>query len=401
MKKFYLVCIVLVFHFTTYTQSNYSGNGNNGFGDPIGTSTLSATDNGTDVTFVLTRGSGSFNDFMTIYFDSRTGGFGNTSTFNDQADANRRAISGINGGGRSTVNFPSGFLADFAISVNTGFGGLWSLASGGNNSLGFVKSVGTPSSSTFSTYTFVLSKTDLGIAAIDPLSFNFLITYGNPNGVSGYFRSNEGYGNGLPGTNPGVTDVTYTTFLSYPLIVTPLFLNNFTGSIKNESVELKWTTVSESNLEKFIIQKSANGLTFTDLAEITPKNLPNGASYIYTDAPLNSGSNYYRLIAKNSNGDKAYSKIIRILYGRIDNNLTLFPNPTREFLKVNFMSVVRGSYNLEIFNDAGQKLITQKFEHNGIDRIINITLPTNMKKGPYRVNISNQYEFYKGTFIVQ
>jgi hypothetical protein len=65
------------------------------------------------------------------------------------------------------------------------------------------------------------------------------------------------------------------------------------------------------------------------------------------------------------------------------------------------MSAVIGAYILDIYNDAGQKLISQKYDHNGVDKVISITLPTSMKKGPYRVYISNQYEFYKGTFIVQ
>ena len=397
MKYFYLFLFTFLLGNVLIAQSTYNGNGATGFGGGIGASTLSVTDDGTTATFTLTRGTGNVNDFFVLYIDSKVGGFNNTSTLNDQNDANRRAISGVDGGNRSVANFASGFDADYALSVNTSFGGFWELAAGGNNSLAFIKSTGVFSSNAFTTYTFTLTKTELGIAAMDPFVFKFTAAL-----ISGTaFRSNEGYGAGLPATNPGNGPVTYTSFLVYPLIVTPLNLNTFTGSVRNESVELKWSTLSEANLSKFVLLKSTNGLTFTELAEIAPKNIATGASYSYIDNNLNLGNNYYRLVAKNTAGAEAFSKIIKIIYGKIDNTLTLYPNPTREFLKINFMSAVRGSYSLNIYNDAGQVLIHQDFEHNGVDRTINLTLPTSMKKGPYRVHISNQYEFYKGTFIVQ
>jgi hypothetical protein len=56
---------------------------------------------------------------------------------------------------------------------------------------------------------------------------------------------------------------------------------------------------------------------------------------------------------------------------------------------------------LNIYNDAGQMLIQNNIQYNGLDKVISLSLPTNLKKGPYRVYISNTEEFYKGTFIVQ
>jgi hypothetical protein len=401
MKKNVLLLFLFFLQGSIIAQSSYNSNGQSGFGGGIGLSTLSVTDNGTMAVFVLTRGAGPLNDFFTLYIDSKTGGFSTTALLNDQADLNRKSISGISGAGRSLINFPSGFSADFAISFSAGSAGLFTLANGADNSLGFVKSLNIPGSN-FATSTFSLTKQELGIATADPFTFSFLGSYGNPNDpVIGYNRSNEGYGTGLPANNPGNNTINFSGSLVYPLITTPLTLNSFSGVVKNEIIELRWTTVSEQNLDKFLIQKSTNGLNFYTIGELVAKNLPTGASYITTDNSLHIGNNFYRIIARNNNGDKAFSKVIRIYYGKIDNNLTLFPNPSREFLNINFMSAVRGSYTLDIFTDGGQKLVSQRFEHNGVDKIINLTLPTSMKKGPYRVYISNQYEFYKGTFIVQ
>jgi hypothetical protein len=302
MKKVYILLTSLVIQLGILAQSTYNGNANTGFGGAIGTSTLAISDNGTNVTFILTRGAGNLNDILVLYFDSKTGGFNSTSTLTDNADDHRRAITGKPGGGTSNITFASGFEADYAVTIGTSYAGFWELNTG---SLNAVSSLGTPPLNNFSTFTFTLSKTQLGITS-STIGFTFVGTY--LSGTS--FRSNEGYSAGLPTSNPGWSDVTYSSFFTYPLVITPLHLSNFTGSVKNEAIELRWVTLSESNLSKFILQKSSNGLNFVDLAEIDPKNIPTGAVYTHTDPNPNIGNNFYRIIARNNTGEKAYSNVV-------------------------------------------------------------------------------------------
>jgi hypothetical protein len=120
---------------------NYAGNGNTGFGGTIGNGVMSLSDDGTNISGHLTFG-GSFNDTLVIYVDTgASGGFNDTTNFNDQGDGTRQAISGVSGSGRSEMAFTNGFSPKYALGISSGFGGLWQLASGGNNSLPFVASV--------------------------------------------------------------------------------------------------------------------------------------------------------------------------------------------------------------------------------------------------------------------
>src|SRR5436190_1855897 len=109
------------------SAATYSGNGNSGFGGPIGLGSLTLTDNGTTVSGTVNKGPNGFNDVLVIYIDSVAGGFANTSGFADGADGLRRAISGFDGGGnRSLMTFASGFLPDYAIALgpsSDNFGG--------------------------------------------------------------------------------------------------------------------------------------------------------------------------------------------------------------------------------------------------------------------------------------
>jgi hypothetical protein len=395
----------LILLFFANLQAQYNGNGNSGFGGAIGTSNLEIVEANGNINFRLTRGTSTFTDVLVFYFDSKAGGYSSTADFTDQTDMLRKAISGANGTGRSLLNFPTGsngFYPDFALAIspsNLSAGALYELRDNSNHQLVTAVTV-TPSNNAGATqYSFNLTKANLDIAGT-VVAFDFLATYGNSNETGKFNRSNEGYGAGMPANNPGVSSASFTTFMSFPLVVASIPLDNFFGVVDGKSIKLKWTAQTETNLTKYILQKSNNGLNFFDIAEILPRNI-NGTGYTQPDGKPLNGNNFYRLVSYSSTGEIKYSKVIKVVYGNFDNSLTLFPNPTREILKINLTNAIRGKYTLEIYNDAGQKLISKSFDHYGNDRILNITLPTSMKKGPYRVYISNYFEFFKGTFIVQ
>lgn len=192
------------------TQATFNGNSATGFGGVIGGGTLMISNNATgNVAFTLTRGVGGLNDAFVLYFDSVSGGFSGTGSFNDQGDSLRRAISGASGGNtgpdantRSIFNFAPGFAADYALAMNNGFAGLWQLATGGDNSLSFVTSanLSPTGSGTSSTYSFSFNVSNLGMTANSGAQFSFVGTYLN---ADNSFRSNEGFGFTAPGANPG------------------------------------------------------------------------------------------------------------------------------------------------------------------------------------------------------
>lgn len=196
----------------------YSGNGGTGFGGPLGTGSLTLTDNGTTISGLFTRGAGNHNDMVVIYIDSVVGGFSTTGLFNDQDDDLRRSVSGVGGFGRSTVNFAPGFLADYAIAIhnnNFTFGGLWSLANGGNLSLPFQTSVNLSGGGNgAASYTFDFDFSEIGLGGATP--FNFVVTYTSESG----FRSNEAIGaSDAPGGNVNIAagNLNFSDFLIYPV----------------------------------------------------------------------------------------------------------------------------------------------------------------------------------------
>ena len=131
MKKLYFLLLFLP---SIAFATTYPGNGGIGFGGPIGGSTLNITDNGTTVTFQLTTAGAFSGNDLVIYIDNEGGGgYANTSTFTDNADGGRTAISGYSNPGRTRINFPAGFTPQRAISMEPGvFAGVFDLGNPSN-----------------------------------------------------------------------------------------------------------------------------------------------------------------------------------------------------------------------------------------------------------------------------
>jgi hypothetical protein len=217
-----LLCLLLICPVIITQAATYSGNGNSGFGGPVGLGSLTLTDNGTTVFGTVNKGPNGFNDVLVLYIDSTAGGFTDTSGFGDGADGLRRAISGFDGAAnRSLLTFAGGFSPDYAIALgpsSDNFGGLWQLANGGANSLNFINSVNlNPVGNNNSpTYTFSFNVSQIGITPGSGATFTLFGTYISDSG----YRSDEAIAGNDVGTQ-GWNPFTQTAFASYTIVPEP------------------------------------------------------------------------------------------------------------------------------------------------------------------------------------
>ena len=175
----------------------YHGNGETGFGGAIGNSTLTLSDDGTNISGTLTVG-GSMNDVLVLYLQTGTGGWTNTSGFNDQGAGCRQAISGVSAAGRSLLTFASGFQPNYAIALApaaAGTGGLWQLANGGNNSLVYLTNVNLAPLNNSGPYTFSFPAALIGMISGVRATIQVFGTYIRTDG----YRSTEAIAGDLAG----------------------------------------------------------------------------------------------------------------------------------------------------------------------------------------------------------
>lgn len=389
--KINFTLLLLCFCSYAFSQTVYNGNTKTGFGGAVGTGSVQITvTGGTTVNFTFTRGTGNFNDLLVIYIDSKTGGFTTTSGFTDVADDHRKAISGFDGGtNRSTVTFPSGFVPDYALAFNNGFGGLWALASGGSHT--YVNSANlTPTgSATSATYTASIAKTDIGISG-PTIAFGFLGTYISNSG----YRSDEAIGDAATGFAPGWNAYNPATYNVYNTAL-PLSLLSFTAAANSNQVDLKWNTTREENTASFNVEQSTNGSSWNGVALVPAVNAPNGSSYS-SRVPAVGKTQYFRLRITDKDGSYRYSNVI-ILKDGSNTRFDLLNTTAGSLLKVN-VSSDPATISTEIYTLNGAKVSANSFTHTGGAATLNISTER-LANGMYILSISSGSERQSFRFV--
>ena len=175
-----ITAIALGFAVQAVAQTTYLGNGATGFGGPVGTGSLTVSDTASSLTFTLNRGAGAMNDDLVLYLDTQSGGFPDTTAFQDNADGGRTAISGFNAGNPSqtVATFATaGLLPDYAVSIENSFIGVFQLVPGGNGSLNYLFGQGQSGNNLDSSYSITLNAaqmSQIGLTAGSGQTFNFV-----------------------------------------------------------------------------------------------------------------------------------------------------------------------------------------------------------------------------------
>jgi len=100
--------------------------------------------------------------------------------------------------------------------------------------------------------------------------------------------------------------------------IVPAKATSFTVAVNtnnNKKVDLKWSTETESNLSHFIVERSVDGINFSDAALVFAYgNTTAKSDYAFADniSRLLTGAVYYRIISIGADG-KNLSSEVRII----------------------------------------------------------------------------------------
>jgi hypothetical protein len=157
----------------------------------------------------------------------------------------------------------------------------------------------------------------------------------------------------------GISDMPLT-----PDIVMPITLTDFSASLHPiHGVLSKWTTAMEVNNKEFILQRSADGMTFTDVKTLPGAgNSSNPRSYSTTDESPLPGISFYRLKQVDFDGTTTYSKVVSVKNNRLAlapiSIKSAHPNPFRDETKVNFSLASDTKVTLTLSNALGKTIET-------------------------------------------
>ena len=182
--------------------------------------------------------------------------------------------------------------------------------------------------------------------------------------------------NGTLGTNSG---------FSSPL---PVELLSFTGQYDNGRVLLNWTTASEWNNDYFIIEKSRDGINFSQVGTVPGSGTTNDeTTYNFTDIEKMPGVIYYRLTQVDFDGSETQYKVISIMVGVAD-RMDVYPNPSSGVFTV---TVPDGLQKIEITSMTGQMVYSKNLKSN--DHTVSLDI-SDFKKGQYILTVVCGQERY-------
>lgn len=183
----------------------------------------------------------------------------------------------------------------------------------------------------------------------------------------------------------------------------PVKLSNIKAYEKLTGVQIDWTAYSEENLNKYQIERSADGSVFTAIGDVTARNSMIATSYGFFDPNPLRGVNFYRLKSIDIDGKSAYSSIVKINLDKSVEGIILYPSPvTRGYISLQSADLAKGNYGVKMFTATGQQVYSQRFTHTGGSFNQTIHLPIGTRPGMYSIQLDNDdQKVMSKTFMVQ
>jgi hypothetical protein len=174
----------------------------------------------------------------------------------------------------------------------------------------------------------------------------------------------------------------------------PVNLLSFEAIKQTKKVLLQWTTDNELNADKYIVERSADGIGYTPIGNVPAYNNGNKNNYNLTNNQPLAGLNFYRLKMMDIDGSFRNSPIRKINFDNAADDFTVYPNPVSGD-KI-FISSTGNVNSAVLFDAAGRlvKLFTLKGRSNTLD-------VGGIVKGTYQLKIFTEKSIHTEKIIIQ
>ena len=183
--------------------------------------------------------------------------------------------------------------------------------------------------------------------------------------------------------------------------VLPVTFGTIKAFEKGTGVQVDWTSYSEQNLANYQVERSADGINFTSIGEVAPRNVTDATNYNFFDAMPLSGTSFYRIRNNDIDGKSGLSTIVKVNLNKNIKTINVYPNPVRGN-RVSFQTsdLAKGLYNVEVYNTMGSRVFSQALNHAGGAITQTLSLPT-LQSGSYtlRINGTSSSSIHKITIL--
>jgi hypothetical protein len=169
----------------------------------------------------------------------------------------------------------------------------------------------------------------------------------------------------------------------------PVVLGDYKAVVDgNNSVTIKWNTLSETNNKNFIIEKSIDGSNFSLLENVAGTNEASGHAYSVVDNKPSPGNDFYRLAQIDKDGKTTYFNVLKVIVPVSDNQrfFHLSPNPVVSSLLLELINPTSGPIQVSLTDIQGRQLKSWKFQKSSLSWQQSIDV-SGIPKGNYIIRL--------------
>jgi hypothetical protein len=151
-------------------------------------------------------------------------------------------------------------------------------------------------------------------------------------------------------------------------IILPVTLTDYSALLSDDrsSVTVSWTTAKEENNRYFVLQRSADGQSFSDIDTVAATNQSDARSYYYIDkAPLRD-HDFYRLSQIDLDGKTTLFSVLEVtISGAEAGAFLVSPNPAHNTIFLQLAHPEQGPLSVRLSDGQGKIVRTWRFNKQG------------------------------------
>lgn len=167
---------------------------------------------------------------------------------------------------------------------------------------------------------------------------------------------------------------TFNTIPIFNNVVLPITGMELLARWDNEHAILNFEVLENDTYDRFIVERSVNGIDFSLVNTVTNTSNNNKQNYTYKDNRINASVVYYRIKGISKQGEVSYSRIAT-LKNSIKQAVSVYPNPiTNNTINIEFLTSVNENVEITIFGTLGERLYYNQVNPRG-NKTISFKVP--------------------------
>jgi hypothetical protein len=173
----------------------------------------------------------------------------------------------------------------------------------------------------------------------------------------------------------------------------PVELLNFDAVVLNSNVKLDWTTLSEKNNDFFEIERTSDGINFSNIGKVKGAGNSNSSlNYFWIDEKPLTKISYYRLKQTDFDGSYKYSELKKVSFeseNEVKNDIIVYPNPFSGYSlsialsnQENFI-IDSEDVSIAIYDELGRVILEKRTTLLSSDDLIDVSFSDKLNAGTY------------------